>query len=269
MRRLVLPVKTSAVTVILLAGAMYMAAEAREAVIKRQALELARLEAGETSNKGIGNPTQPAVPSNPTPPSPGGPQAGTVPNVAAKPKTSSTQTHQANEEHKRQIIISIADRRLALLEDGKLVKTYPIAVGTQSTPSPDGEFTIINHAVDPVYRHKGKEVQPGKGNPLGNRWMGLSLKGYGIHGTNVPSSVGKAASHGCFRMARLDVENLYNRVKVGDTVIIRRERDALIAKVFPPAQSTPATASTGDVQVASAVAAAVESTSTAAAGGQQ
>jgi len=268
MRRLVLPVKTSAVTVILLAGAMYMAAEAREAVIKRQELELARLEAGETSNKGVGNPTQPA-PSNPTPPSPGGSQAGTVPNVAAKPKTSSTQTHQANEEHKRQIIISIADRRLALLEDGKMVKTYPIAVGTQSTPSPDGEFTIINHAVDPVYRHKGKEVQPGKGNPLGNRWMGLSLKGYGIHGTNVPKSIGKAASHGCFRMARLDVEDLYTRVKVGDPVVIRRARDALIAKVFPPAQSTPATASTEDVQVASAVAATVESTSTAAAGGQQ
>lgn len=267
MRRLVLPAKTSAVTVILLAGAMYMAAEAREAVIKRQELELARLEAGETSNKGIGNPTEPAVPSNPTSPSPGGPQAGTVPNVAAKPKTSSTQTDQANGEHKRQIIISIADRRLALLEDGKMVKTYPIAVGTQSTPSPDGEFTIINHAVDPVYRHKGKEIQPGKGNPLGNRWMGLSLKGYGIHGTNVPRSIGKAASHGCFRMARLDVEDLYTRVKVGDAVVIRRERDALIAKVFPPVQSTPAT--TGDVQVASAAAATVESTSTAAAGGQQ
>ena len=137
----------------------------------------------------------------------------------------------------------------------------------QSTPSPDGEFTIINHAVDPVYRHKGKEVQPGKGNPLGNRWMGLSLKGYGIHGTNVPRSIGKAASHGCFRMARLDVEDLYTRVKVGDAVVIRRERDALIAKVFPPVQSTPAT--TGDVQVASAAAATVEATSTAAAGGQQ
>src|SRR6185437_14329535 len=113
MRRLVLPVKTSAVTVILLAGAMYVAAEAREAVVKRQELELARLEAGETSNNGIGNPGQPAVPSIPAPSSPSGPQAGAVPNVSATPKTTSTQTRQANEEHKRQIIISIADRRLA------------------------------------------------------------------------------------------------------------------------------------------------------------
>lgn len=269
MRRLVLPVKTSAVTVILLAGAMYVAAEARQAVVKHQELELARLESGETSNKGIRNPAQPAVPSSPTPSSIGGPQAGTVPNAAAKPQTTSTQTHQqAKDEHKRQIIISIADRRLALLEDGKLVKTYPIAVGTDSTPSPDGEFTIINHAVDPVYRHKGKEIQPGKGNPLGNRWMGLSLKGYGIHGTNVPSSVGKAASHGCFRMARLDVEDLYTRVNVGDIVIIHRERDALIAKVFASPETTPAPAGASDVQVASAAPMTVESTSTAA-GAQQ
>ena len=266
MRRLVLPVKTSAVMVILLAGAMYVAAEAREAVVKRQELELARLEAGETSNNGIGNPGQPAVPSIPAPSSPSGPQAGAVPNVSATPKTTSTQTRQANEEHKRQIIISIADRRLALLEDGKLVKTYPIAVGTDSTPSPDGEFTVINHAVDPVYRHKGKEIQPGKGNPLGNRWMGLSLKGYGIHGTNAPSSVGKAASHGCFRMARLDVEDLYTRVKVGDTVIIRRERDALIAKVFASPEMAPAPAVASDMQVASATTA--DSASTAA-GAQQ
>lgn len=266
MRRLVLPVKTSAVMVILLAGAMYVAAEAREAVVKRQELELARLEAGETSNNGIGNPAQPAVPSSPTPSSPGGPQAGAVPNVAANSKTTATQTRQANEEHKRQIIISIADRRLALLEDGKLVKTYPIAVGTDSTPSPDGEFTVINHAVDPVYRHKGKEIHPGKGNPLGNRWMGLSLKGYGIHGTNAPSSVGKAASHGCFRMARLDVEDLYTRVKVGDTVIIRRERDALIAKVFASPEMAPAPAAASDMQVASATTA--DSASTAA-GAQQ
>ena len=91
---------------------------------------------------------------------------------------------------------------------------------------------IINHAKDPVYRHGDKEIAPGKDNPLGTRWMGLSLKGYGIHGTNVQSSVGKAISHGCFRMRKQDVEELYTLVKVGDTVMVRRERDAMIAKVF-------------------------------------
>src|SRR6185503_2146213 len=239
MRRLVLPVKTSAVTVILLAGAMYMAAEAREAVVKRQELELARLETGETSNNGLGDLVKPAL-ARPTPSPTSASPTSIVPTAGIKSQANSTPSpQQASEKHKPQIIISIADRRLALLEDGKLIKSYPIAVGTQSTPSPDGEFTIINHAVDPVYRHKGKEVQPGKGNPLGDRWMGLSLKGYGIHGTNVPRSVGKAASHGCFRMARQDVEELYAQVKVGDRVIVRRERDELIARVFGPQENAP------------------------------
>ena len=268
MRRLVLPVKTSAVTVVLLAGAMYMAAEAREAVIKRQELELAQLVAGAPSTNEIGDAAKPVLPFRSISSPASASQASIAPSVAIKPQSNSTQTHQpANDEHKRQIIISIADCRLALLEDGKFIKAYPIAVGTESAPSPEGEFTIINHAVDPVYRHRGKEIQPGKGNPLGNRWMGLSLKGYGIHGTNMPGSVGKAASHGCFRMARLDVEDLYTRVKVGDTVIIRRERDALIAKVFASPEAAPAPAAANDVQVASAATA--DSASTAATGAQQ
>jgi lipoprotein-anchoring transpeptidase ErfK/SrfK len=167
--------------------------------------------------------------------------------------------------HKRLIVISITDRKLALLEDGLLVKTYPIAVGTVGTPSPDGDFVIVNHAVDPVYRHGEKEIAPGKDNPLGSRWMGLSLKGYGIHGTNVQSSVGKAASHGCFRMRKKDVEELYTLVHVGDAVTIRRERDAMIAQVFaapaaPAATLAAQTANSGEVQMAVATVATVETT---------
>ena len=83
------------------------------------------------------------------------------------------------------------------------------------------------------------------------------MKGYGIHGTNVPSSIGKAASHGCFRMGKEDVEDLYSRVQVGDTVSVRRERDAMIAQVFPsdalPNEAQPAVKTvTAEVQVATA-----------------
>jgi lipoprotein-anchoring transpeptidase ErfK/SrfK len=159
--------------------------------------------------------------------------------------------------HKRQIIISIADRKLALMEDGRVLKTYPIAVGASHTPSPEGDFVIVNHAKDPVYRHRDKEVPPGKDNPLGTRWMGLSLKGYGIHGTNVQSSVGKAASHGCFRMRKQDVEELYTQIHVGDTVMVRRERDAMIAQVFDapanaPTMTVAKTEAASETQVASA-----------------
>src|SRR5262249_38918736 len=110
---------------------------------------------------------------------------------------------------------------------------YPVAVGASETPSPFGDFTIINHAADPTYRHEGKEIAPGKNNPLGTRWMGLSLKGYGIHGTNVQSSIGKAVPRGCFRMRKKDVEELYSLVKVGDAVTVRGERDELTASLFP------------------------------------
>ena len=132
----------------------------------------------------------------------------------------------------RFILISIPDRQLALVDNGEVVKVYPIAVGKDATPSPTGEFTIISHAVNPTYSHEGKVVPPGPDNPVGTRWMGLSLKGYGIHGTNVQSSIGKAASHGCFRMKKKDVEELFKLVKVGDTVIIRGERDELTEEVF-------------------------------------
>src|SRR5436190_803480 len=57
-------------------------------------------------------------------------------------------------------------------------------------------------------------------------------KGYGIHGTNQPKSIGKAASHGCIRMGRKDLEELFELVRVGDTVEIHGERDATIAALF-------------------------------------
>jgi hypothetical protein len=79
--------------------------------------------------------------------------------------------------------------------------------------------------------------------------MGLSLKGYGIHGTNVPNSIGKAASHGCFRMRKEDVEELYGLMQVGDAVAVRRERDAMVAQVFA-APATPSDARTAKTQSA-------------------
>jgi lipoprotein-anchoring transpeptidase ErfK/SrfK len=182
---------------------------------------------------------------------------------SAAPKTKPKETNAApaaidrstSPSPKRQIIISIADRQLAVIDHGQVLKTYPIAVGARGTPSPDGDFVIINHAKDPIYRGGDMEIPPGKDNPLGTRWMGLSLKGYGIHGTNVQSSVGKAVSHGCFRMRKQDVEELYTLVQVGDTVMVRRERDAMIARVFSspsstqPAVTLAAAAPGSDIQV--------------------
>lgn len=67
---------------------------------------------------------------------------------------------------------------------------------------------------------------------MGTRWLGLNVKGYGIHGTNAPQSVGHATSHGCIRLRNRDVEKLYAMLRVGDVVKIRGERDEEIAALF-------------------------------------
>jgi lipoprotein-anchoring transpeptidase ErfK/SrfK len=107
------------------------------------------------------------------------------------------------------IVINTKSRTLTLLKDGAPLKSYPAAVGKPSTPTPKGSYRIIN-----------KEVNPG--GPFGVRWLGMNIPGggYGIHGTNDPSSIGKSISHGCVRMFNNQVIELYNLVPVGTPVTI-------------------------------------------------
>jgi lipoprotein-anchoring transpeptidase ErfK/SrfK len=265
-----------------LAGALYLAVEARQAMIRHYSDALIALTVNSQPSS-ISQPEDPRQAGTDRVIGPSGDRAiesgtleGTKPSPtldtqspkfsqsdelsaeqqAAKLPAQKPPKKSAKDSHTRQIVISIPDRRLALLEDGQLVKVYSVAVGRRETPSPDGEFTIINHAVDPTYRHEGKEVAPGKDNPLGTRWMGLSAKGYGIHGTNVQNSVGKVASHGCFRMKKKDVEELYRRVQVGDAVSVRGERDELTASLFSSGDQNgnpTVIASKGETQTASAM----------------
>ncbi len=144
----------------------------------------------------------------------------------------------------RQVLVSIPDRKLAVLEDGRVLKVFPVAVGADDSPSPDGEFQIINRLSNPTYYHPGKVIPAGPANPLGSRWIGLNLKGYGIHGTNAPRSIGKAASHGCIRMAKRDLEQLFEMVRVGDTVVIRAEADVQTAQIFGSMETVVAQAQT-------------------------
>ncbi len=143
-----------------------------------------------------------------------------------------TTTEVLAEDATRRLVVSIPDRKIVLMEDGHVVKVYPIAVGKKSTPSPDGNFHIASRIVKPTWYQPGKTVGPGPANPLGTRWLGLGYKGYGIHGTNMPNSIGKAASHGCIRMRNHDVEELFELVQVGDPVDLLTEVSADLAKVF-------------------------------------
>ena len=148
---------------------------------------------------------------------------------------------QVASDDKRLLLISIPDHSLAVIQDGQVKRIYSVATGKQTTPSPTGAFRIVVRVVDPTYYHEGKVIAPGPRNPLGNRWMGLDRKGYGIHGTNAPQSIGKSASHGCIRMAKRDLEELFSMVKVGDEVEIRGERDTETAAIFGTGTPAPAT----------------------------
>src|SRR5438270_62814 len=66
----------------------------------------------------------------------------------------------------RRIVVSIPDRKLAVVEDSK-VRIFEIAVGAPKSPSPTGSFQIVNSIADPTWYSKGKVVAPGKSNPLG------------------------------------------------------------------------------------------------------
>ncbi|KYH31578.1 putative L,D-transpeptidase YkuD [Clostridium tepidiprofundi DSM 19306] len=105
------------------------------------------------------------------------------------------------------IIVNTNTKCLHLYKNNNLIKSYPIAIGKPSKPTPKGTFKIINKAINP-------------GGPFGVRWLGLSIPGYGIHGTNNPNSIGKAVSNGCIRMYNKDILELANTVPIGTTVII-------------------------------------------------
>jgi hypothetical protein len=108
------------------------------------------------------------------------------------------------------LYLNLWNKRIYLQSaSGEVLASYPIALGTIDTPSPIGMYQVIQKSKD-------------WGGGFGSRWLGLNVEWgtYGIHGTNKPESVGRHASHGCFRMRNKDIEKLYPYVKVGMPVLI-------------------------------------------------
>lgn len=119
--------------------------------------------------------------------------------------------------------VDISDRTLQLKSGKNLIRIYSVAVGNASTsPTPRGEFLIANKVTDPTWYKKGEVIaSKDPNNRLGSRWMGLDVKGYGIHGTTDPASIGEPVSSGCIRMLNRDVEELYDLVPLKTPVKIR------------------------------------------------
>ena len=136
---------------------------------------------------------------------------------------------EVTEEDLGQVIVIKRESRVLLYYNGtKLKRTFRVATGQSSFPTPIGKFEIINMQRNPWWYPpqgsawaEGEEpVPPGPSNPLGTRWMGISSPYVGIHGTPNAASIGYSASHGCVRMLIPQVEWLFEQVEVGTPVFI-------------------------------------------------
>jgi lipoprotein-anchoring transpeptidase ErfK/SrfK len=125
------------------------------------------------------------------------------------------------------IVIRRGSNRLELYQGMRLWRTFGVATGQTTYPTPLGRFNIVVKWRNPwwyppnsPWAQGEKPTPPGPGNPLGTRWMGLSAPGVGIHGTPNDGSIGYSVSHGCIRMHIPDAEWLFEHVSIGTTVFI-------------------------------------------------
>ncbi len=131
------------------------------------------------------------------------------------------------------LVIALEDRVLAGYDaKGVMRLRFPCSIARNKSRLPEvGEVTVRNMAPAPNYTYDpvnygqdpsiGKLVVPaGPRNPVGSRWIGLSLPGYGIHGSPRPNTVGRPESLGCFRLTNWNAEKLFELVRTGMPVRI-------------------------------------------------
>jgi lipoprotein-anchoring transpeptidase ErfK/SrfK len=118
------------------------------------------------------------------------------------------------------ILVDKSKNTLLLKKDGEPFKTYSVSTGKDNS-SPVGTFRIEEKLVKPVWYKVGAIVSPdSKEYELGERWMGLSVQGYGIHGTSDERTIGRQITQGCVRMKNDEVVELYDIVPSGTEVEI-------------------------------------------------
>jgi lipoprotein-anchoring transpeptidase ErfK/SrfK len=136
------------------------------------------------------------------------------------------------------IRISLQRRELQAFDTrGSLLAHFPCSIARQVGKRPIGELRVEVVVPEPNYtfnpdrfpesvearRIKRKLIlPPGPNNPVGVAWIGLDKPGYGIHGTPSPERVGRAESHGCFRLANWNARLLQQLVWVGMPVIVEQ-----------------------------------------------
>ena len=148
--------------------------------------------------------------------------------VSAEELSTSIGTLQTPDNELVWIEISLGDRVLRLHQgDRTILKEMTVAVGKTSTPTPTGNFEVMEMVENPIWQNPWepsviyKEGDPA--NPLGVRWIGFKKSGeedYGIHGTANRDSLGKAVTHGCIRLSNEDISYLYDQLEEGTPIVI-------------------------------------------------
>jgi lipoprotein-anchoring transpeptidase ErfK/SrfK len=132
----------------------------------------------------------------------------------------------------RVVKVDTQEKMLDVIEDGQLLASFPITPGSTTLPAPVGTWKLVNSASMPYFRYDEMmlnhgvrsenfvQLPPGPNSPVGVMWMGLNKSGIGLHGTNNPETIGRAASHGCIRLANWDAVKLSTMLTPGVTVKI-------------------------------------------------
>ena len=143
-----------------------------------------------------------------------------------------------------EIVINIPQYNLSLIDQGKVIRQFDIAVGTPYEQTPTGNFNIFFKMENPTWFpgsnfSEQTPVPPGPDNPLGTRWMEF-VPNYGIHGTNKDWDISYPVSGGCIRMHDVEARELYRSVPINtpvaivyETLAIIQKNDGLYLKVFP------------------------------------
>jgi hypothetical protein len=119
------------------------------------------------------------------------------------------------------IAVDLSERQLVLYRDGEPVLTAPVAVGHPDTPTPTGRYYVNQRLIasDPSGPWGPAAVGVSAFSDVLQEWsQGGPIA---IHGTNDPSSIGHAVSHGCIRLDNTVLRRVFNAAEAGSPVIIR------------------------------------------------
>ncbi|MGI9089394.1 MAG: L,D-transpeptidase family protein [Chthoniobacterales bacterium] len=145
---------------------------------------------------------------------------------AEKANTLKTEGKKPEAEQFR-IDVSVSEKILEVYQGDKLVGSYPITPGSKTLPAPIGDWFVRGFVWMPTFRwdeailhgtERSKDffqLPPGPNNPVGILWMELNHKGSGIHGTEVPETIGRTTSHGCIRLSNWNALDLGKKVLPG------------------------------------------------------